>query len=119
MGLRRTQSLLARVSCLAQGPSPSGPGDRADAMEHARRCAATVSIAARHGLVKANCLPRSILLWWLLRRRGIEADVQIGVRLSDRGLEAHAWVERDGVVLNDREEMKRHFQVLVPAASPR
>lgn len=44
-----------------------------------------------------TCLKRSLVLFGLFRLAGRPADLIIGVRrASDRKLEAHAWLERDG-----------------------
>ena len=45
-----------------------------------------------------TCLPKSLALAWMLRRRGVSAAVRIGVRTAG-GFEAHAWVEVEGVAL--------------------
>jgi transglutaminase superfamily protein len=47
----------------------------------------------------SRCLIRSLVLLRLLTRRGIDATLVIGVRPADRGVDAHAWVERGGVPL--------------------
>lgn len=57
--------------------------------------------AARRLFFRANCLERSLVLWWLLRRRGIGATFRLGARKASGAFEAHAWVEFDGAVLND------------------
>ncbi len=64
-----------------------------------------VNRAANHVLGPATCLTRSLLLRWLLRRYGTSSDLRIGVRLEGGGLLAHAWVEKDGIPLNDRPEV--------------
>lgn len=51
-----------------------------------------------------SCLTRSFLLLWLLRCYGITAELRIGVRLDNGVFGAHAWVEHNGVPLNDRDE---------------
>jgi len=48
----------------------------------------------------SRCLIKSLVLTRLLARRGIRADLVIGVRRED-GLQAHAWLEKDGVALID------------------
>ena len=58
-----------------------------------------VRIAATYGPFPARCLPRAVVLWALLRRQGVDAEIKLGVRRGDRGVEAHAWVELDGVAL--------------------
>src|SRR3984885_5239219 len=65
--------------------------------------------AARNLFVTTNCLEQSLVLWWLLRRRGIAADLRIGARKEFDRFEAHAWVEADSAVLNDATAEHRHF----------
>ena len=79
-----------------------------------------VNTAARHGPFHATCLTRSLLLVWLLNRRGVSSDLRIGVRLTQGALEAHAWVECDGMPVNDSVEVIRRFEPFgapVPAAA--
>jgi len=47
-----------------------------------------------------TCLPQSVALAWLLRRRGVDASVCIGTRKDYGRFEAHAWVEVAGVAIN-------------------
>ena len=68
-----------------------------------------VNIAARHTPFPATCLARSLLLGWLLHRRGIHSDLRIGVRLIQGALDAHAWVECDGLPVNDRPDVASDF----------
>ena len=68
-----------------------------------------VCAAANNGLLRANCLERSLLLWSLLRRRGYAADIRIGVSNEAKQFKAHAWVEMNGVVLNDRLDVAAEF----------
>ena len=68
-----------------------------------------VNIAARHTPFPVTCLTRSLLLGWLLRRRGVASDLRIGVRLTEGKLNAHAWVERNGMPVNDRPEAVSRF----------
>lgn len=65
--------------------------------------------AGRNLPFRANCLEQSLVLWWLLRRRGMQAEIRVGARkLADR-FEAHAWVELNGMVLSDSGEGHLHF----------
>jgi len=68
-----------------------------------------VRIAADHGLVRGNCLERSLTLWWLLGRHGIETELRIGARTVLGQFEAHAWVERDGIALNDSKDVGERY----------
>ncbi len=77
-----------------------------------------ISSAARHSLFAANCLPQSLVLWWMLRREGIEAELRIGVRKERQTMEAHAWVELFGQVLNDQADVERRFAPFEAAILP-
>lgn len=68
-----------------------------------------VNIAARHTPFPAACLTRSLLLGWLLRRRGVSSELRIGVRMVERALDAHAWVECGGLPVNDRLDAVSQF----------
>ncbi|MBE0625932.1 MAG: lasso peptide biosynthesis B2 protein [Burkholderiales bacterium] len=70
---------------------------------------ALVNIAGDHGPWPSTCLTRSLLLGWLLHRRGVPSELRIGVRLDEGRLEAHAWVECDGKPINDAEDVAARF----------
>jgi len=75
-----------------------------------RRAAQMVAVACRRHPVRSGCLPRTIVLWSLLRRRGIDADVRIGVRCGNEDeFHAHAWLEWNGEVLNDAAEVSNQY----------
>lgn len=59
-----------------------------------------------------TCLPRSLVLWHLLRRRGAPAQLQIGVAKRERQFSAHAWVENEGRVINDRPDIAQFYSRL-------
>jgi Transglutaminase-like superfamily len=65
--------------------------------------------AARNLFFRPTCLERSMVLWWLLRSRGIPAKLRVGGRKTGQRFEAHAWVESDGTALNQPEEIHRRF----------
>jgi Transglutaminase-like superfamily len=53
-------------------------------------------------VLKVTCVPESLSVWWLLRRRGIPAQLQLGLRKSADQLDGHAWVTvGDRVVSGD------------------
>lgn len=68
-----------------------------------------VNAADRHGLVHPSCLIKSLVLWWLLGKQGITSQLRVGVRKEGGNLEAHAWVEREGIALNEPEEHHHHY----------
>jgi Transglutaminase-like superfamily len=104
VGLRRTQSWLGRNTLAPTDP----PTEQTRA--NVRRAAYLVAVACRRHPIGSGCLPRTIVLWSLLRRLGIDADVRIGVRCGTQGeFEAHAWLEWNGEVLNDAADVARQY----------
>jgi hypothetical protein len=107
-------------------------------MLRAYRIAHLVRLANGRLPPAANCLQRSLVLWTLLRRHGVKSDLRIGVRKerppagnraskSAAGsatrsrfrlphrfepqprFQAHAWVEWQGVVLNDTPAVRQRY----------
>lgn len=78
----------------------------------ARRSTPVVSVEALGPVDRAvrllpwrpRCLERSLLVWWLA---GDGAEIRFGV--SREGRRFHAWVERDGVVLNDVPDVATRY----------
>jgi hypothetical protein len=93
-----------RVARAAPAPATTG-ADRARVVS---RMVWFVGAASRH-FMRVPCLSRSVALARMLARRGIAADIRIGVRTQDGGLDAHAWVELDGRVINDDETVSRSY----------
>ena len=83
------------------------------------RLGTLVNIAALRGPFPANCLTRSLLLTWLLRRRGIANQLRIGVHLADGRLDAHAWVEHAGTPVNDSADVGERFPAFAETPSLR
>ncbi|MGH9690435.1 MAG: lasso peptide biosynthesis B2 protein [Candidatus Acidiferrales bacterium] len=109
-GFRRWKGLLLRLT-------PSMVTDPATTC-FARIIARTLAATERHLFFRANCLERSLALWWLLRRRGIPAELRIGGRKENDQFEAHAWVEWNGAVLSEPGDDHLHFVAFdAPAAS--
>ena len=76
------------------------------------RKARWVNFAARHTWPQARCLQRSLALCLWLERQGWQPRLQIGVRKQGAALEAHAWVEQGGEVINDRLAVTSRFMRL-------
>ena len=106
-GFRATQQALQKFSVSREKEAPSG--QRMPDGERVKLAARMVNAAARHGLGRFSCLERSLALWWLLREEGIASSVRIGARKTDGKFEAHAWVEREGVALNEPQQEHRHY----------
>jgi hypothetical protein len=92
-------------------PAMERPGD-ATIIE---RVAHAVALAAALYPGRALCLEQSLALYYLLRRRGIDARLRLGVQ--PHPFSAHAWVEYGGVPLNDFPEHVKHF-IALPEVRP-
>lgn len=68
-----------------------------------------VSIAARYPFRWSLCLQSSLALQDWLNQGGVYPDLRIGVNKGGRRFAAHAWLELDGRVLNDRPRVARRF----------
>ena len=106
MGFRRVQNILLRFG--ARKPRNRIGGAPASTVE-AQNIEKLVSAAVNEGIYRANCLERSLTLWWLLRREGISSQLKIGVRKAKDKLEAHAWIEVNGSVLNDDPAVQANY----------
>jgi hypothetical protein len=99
-GMARTRAALARLEQRA----------RAGALAPAE-IARLVDAAA--ALLRARCLPRSLVLWHFLRHRSASAEVRLGVsKLANGSLHAHAWLEFEGLPLNDRTDVFERYAAL-------
>jgi hypothetical protein len=92
---------------------------RSEYVREAQRIARMVSVAARYGLYSATCLRRSLLVWWFLRHEGIVSQICFGVRRMDRQLDAHAWVEVQGIVVNDIVDIYEYYHSLEDLLPPK
>ena len=111
-GFKTTQASLQRQL------SKTDPEQDAEVVRSAAvMTARMVNAADRHGLVHPSCLAKSLTLWWLLARQGIASDLRIGTRKQAEKFEAHAWVERDGVALNEPEQKHHHYAAFDAAFS--
>ncbi len=67
-----------------------------------------------------NCLPRSLIIFAMLRRRGYPVVFCSGVRYRNGKLEGHAWVELDGRVIEALHEPnnRRDYQLNIVYPTP-
>ncbi|MCB1841971.1 MAG: lasso peptide biosynthesis B2 protein [Halioglobus sp.] len=84
-------------------------GTEAAKLSQIERIIRLTETAARHHLRPMNCLRRTLVQRKLLQRRGVEGEVQIGVRKAGAALEAHAWLCWQGRVLNDAEDVGERY----------
>jgi hypothetical protein len=106
LGWQCLMKLLARL-----GQSNKEVQPRQQTLDQAQRVAYVTHAAASHGLIRATCLERSMVLWWLLLRQGIKSQLVLAGRTEQSTFQAHAWVEYENVVLNDRPDVRQDFNV--------
>jgi hypothetical protein len=107
MGLRRTQRVF---SCFALYHPVRKTERHEAAIARALHISRLVGLASRHGICEYNCLQQSLTLWWLLSRNGIRGKFHIGARKEAGWLNAHAWIEIEGLVLNDNSDVRRRYE---------
>lgn len=97
------------VAALGESLPPTFNTERGIALQQARAAARMVALAERYGPYPANCLKRSVVTYWLLRRRGIDCNLRIGVCKKSSQIEAHAWIECLGQPLNEGADVHERF----------
>ncbi|WP_176722219.1 lasso peptide biosynthesis B2 protein [Candidatus Thiosymbion oneisti] len=103
--LRRTRQLLMYLT----PKKPGYPTGLDQAMAYAQRIRKLAWIASRHLPFDAYCLRQSVLIWWFLRRRGLAAELRIGVNNQEAFL-AHAWVELEGRLVNESPDVTERYR---------
>lgn len=91
-----------------EGDAPSEEMD----YQRAYRAARWVNAAARRPFPWARCLQRSVALCLWLEHERLQPELRIGVFREGEGIDAHAWVEYKGHVLNDSERVGEVFSTL-------
>ncbi len=104
-GFGKTQDWLqARLQ--RSYPSPSKP---VASMQIVEKTCRMVRAAVYYAMPHAGCLEQSLTLWYLLGVQGISASIRIGIPRQTEPFEAHAWVEHEGVALNQLQEFHNHY----------
>lgn len=104
----------------SEDSTPSNAPTRPDAWTaRADRLARAVSRACRYGILRPECLVRSIALQRMLRLHGVrEARVRFGVRHRDGEFQSHAWVVCGDRVVGDDARHVRTFTTLDTLSVP-
>jgi len=110
-GFRKTQAFLQRLLSTSSSEVDSSAAGRTDLTVR------MVRAAVRHSPGHPTCLEESLALWWLLGRQKIASELRIGVRKHEEKFEAHAWVERAGMALNEPEALHEHYAAFDAALS--
>jgi hypothetical protein len=85
------------------------PGQAEKALDKAKHCAFLVSVAAQYGFFRATCLRQALLVFWLLRCRGIFTELRIGVRREGKSVIAHAWLKYGEAVISEGSQVEKNF----------
>jgi hypothetical protein len=110
-GFRKTQAFLQKFLPRVGDYTNTHATDRSELTVR------MVRAAVRHGLGHPTCLEESLALWWLLGRRRLATELRIGVRKQNDTFQAHAWVERDGIALNEPQALHEHYAAFDAALS--
>lgn len=103
---------MASANRLAQRPRPN--------CLKASSTAEIVHRLADLAPARLNCLPRALTLWSLTRSAGHATELKIGVaprRIEGQRLDAHAWVELDGIPLGENAARYVHLPFDEPRVS--
>lgn len=95
--LPRLAALLSRHS--------SSPGLRRIPLFHTRcskdRLLELIDLATAVSHGEGRCLPRALLLFWILRAQQHSAELCLGAYTAMTALYGHAWIELEGAVVGD------------------
>ena len=75
-----------------------------------RELSKLTNTACRYSIgMDKSCLRRSMLLWWLLQNQDVQCDLCMGLEKSGTSLTGHAWLELDGIVINEAKNIRERF----------
>lgn len=104
--IRRFGGFYARHKIIRKWPIANTRG-RSEGGELPEVCEAVHSAAVWYPK-QTLCLQKASVTTSLLRQHGFQADMKIGVRKQP--FHAHAWVEVDGQVVGDHQNVRKYFR---------
>ena len=107
----------AKFAC----PDQKERASSADEMRRAKEIAVAINMVAGRWPGNSRCLLGSLLLEKYLSKQNIPCQIVIGVQKSHcpvNGFGAHAWVECNGQVINDRPDVIAGFSPFHGRVSP-
>lgn len=110
LGLRIIGLDICKAEVARSVASKHSNSDGATAFESAQKVARLELATARHLFFRTTCLEQSLVLCWMLRRRGMNPSLRVGARKDSEIFEAHAWVELNGTVIGDAGGEHQHFE---------
>jgi hypothetical protein len=93
LGFRKMLEIAHAGTCTTLHPDP-------EILASAQRKAELTRITANYCLHEGSCLSQSLALCWVLRGKGMDAQIRIGVNKNLSDFSAHAWVELLGQSLD-------------------
>jgi hypothetical protein len=106
VGVARTQRYVrAWASGRKIRPWTAGPRDLIGSARRAQRA------VGRNIGIQGTCLARSMTLWAMLLRFGLATDLRLGMRKRSGSMEGHAWLEYEGVPINESRDVIRTYDV--------
>jgi hypothetical protein len=114
LGLVQLGLKLVRLPALQRGLARLAAVLRTDVRDaQAQTLVAWALTRASRWVPGARCLTRALAGQVMLGRRGLPADLRLGVaRTAAGGVEAHAWLERaGGVVVGDVPDLGRYARL--------
>ena len=110
VGVRLKSQGFKKTFSWAKSPPANHASSSIDAKARAIHLGKLINFVAIYGFYRANCLCRSLVLLKRMQLEGLTGELQIGVP-KDRTaqslsiLDAHAWVEYEGSVVNDQADL--------------
>jgi hypothetical protein len=102
----------------AQAESPSQISR--EALDLAERVSWAVQSVAQHVPLGLVCLPQAMAAKWMLRRRGLDSTLYLGLaRPEELRFTAHAWLRVGPKILTGRSESRLHATIATFAGPAR
>jgi Transglutaminase-like superfamily len=105
--LMRCRSLKHLLGKIEKSPDLVGPPARE---QRTVEICHAIDLACACYPARVLCLQRSIAATLLMRRHRIRAELVLGARLLP--FKSHAWVEVNGIPVNDKPYMREIYEVL-------
>ena len=68
-------------------------------------------MVGRNTGIEGTCLVRSLTLWAILLRFGLATDLRLGMRKRNGSMEGHAWLEYEGVPINESGDLIQSYDI--------
>lgn len=102
-GFKRTFAIVAWSASVVKQPPPVDEAGEIERLRH------WIRFTKQQGPYRGNCLSRSLVLWWLLRRQDIQCEIRIGTRTLAGEFQAHAWLEYVGKPINAGSKVQQKY----------